>query len=302
MLVIGADLGGTGGRAAMAQDGQVIAETSFDGITDRVAAVETLVRELLVRTGRTRVDSVAVGATGYFMRGRELRKQVPPMMGKTFGARTVLLCSDMLSSYTGALGLVSGAVVAAGTGAVALGSDLNGTWRRVDGWGYLGGDLGGGCWIGRTAIEAALRAADGRPGGSAALLRALRKHFGEPEKLVAELAEREDRAAMMAGFVPEVEAADDPMAREILAQAGAHLAETARAAIVSDPVVATVGNLFRVRAVRDSFQASLGDGIDVRKPAGSGVDGALLLAVAATDGTLPPNAPCERFTAAGKWA
>ena len=62
---------------------------------------------------------------------------------------------------------------------------------------------------------------------------------------------------MMAGFVPHVEKAGDPVSQEILAQAGAHLAETARAAIVSEPVVATIGNLFRVRAVRESFRANL---------------------------------------------
>ncbi len=297
MLVIGADLGGTGGRAALALDGQVIASTSIEGVTDRVATVESLVRELLGRTGRTRVDAVAVGATGYFMRGQALREQVPPMMFLNFGVKTVLLCSDMLSSYAGALGLKPGAVIAAGTGAVALGSDLQGTWSRVDGWGYLVGDLGSGSWIGRTALTAALRAADGRPGGSAALLSALRKHFdATPEQLVAQLAQREDRAAMMAGFVPHVEKAGDPVSQEILAQAGAHLAETARAAIVSEPVVATTGNLFRVRAVRESFRANLPPEIDIRQPLGSGVDGALLLAEAA----IPLNAPCERFTAPGK--
>ena len=65
-------------------------------------------------------------------------------------------------------------------------------------------------------------------------------------------------------------------------------------------VVATIGNLFRVRAVRESFRANLAPEIDVRQPLGSGVDGALLLAGASTNGTLPANAPCERFTAPGK--
>jgi N-acetylglucosamine kinase-like BadF-type ATPase len=206
----------------------------------------------------------------------------------------------MLSSYAGALGLNPGVVIAAGTGAVALGSDLQGTWSRVDGWGYLVGDLGSGSWIGRTALQAALREADGRPDGSAALLTALRLHFGEPETMVAQLAEREDRAGLMAGFVPHVEKAGDRISQEILTQAGAHLAETARSAIVTEPLIATTGNLFRVRAVRESFRANLPSHIEIRRPNGSGVDGALLLAAAATNETLPPNAPCERFTAPRK--
>lgn len=300
MLVIGADLGGTGARAALAQDGHIIAQTSLEGVADRVQAVQAVVRELLARTQQSKVDAVAIGATGYFMRGKALREQVPPMMFKTHGARTVLMCSDMLSAYAGALGLEAGAVIAAGTGAVALGSDLRGTWSRVDGWGYLVGDFGGGSWIGRTALQAALRCADGRPGGSELLLAALRDHFGEPTEMVADLALREDRAGAMAGFVPFVERAapDDEIARGILSDAGAHLAETALAALVpgSARVIAMTGNLFRVNAVRSSFAKAVGERAELRKAAGSGVDGALALAAAAIEGTLPLNAPCELFT------
>ena len=56
--------------------------------------------------------------------------------------------------------------VAAGTGLIAIGTDLT-RWRRADGWGHLLGDCGSGAWIGRAGLEAALRAYDGRPGGSA---------------------------------------------------------------------------------------------------------------------------------------
>jgi N-acetylglucosamine kinase-like BadF-type ATPase len=292
MLVIGADLGGTGARAALAQDAHVITETRLEGVTDRVRAVELLVKELMAQTGLSKVDALAVGATGFAMLGAPLRHAATG-----FPARRVLLCSDMVSSYAGALGFESGAVVAAGTGAVALGFDGDGIWRRVDGWGHLLGDLGGGSWIGRTALQAALRSADGRPSGSPALLAALRKHFGSPTDLVASLNARDDRAGMMASFVPSVVEADDEVARAILAQAGALLAETALAALVGKRVVATTGNLFRVTPVREAFEAALEGQAELVRAKGSSMDGAVLLAAAAIKDELPPGLPCEQFTA-----
>jgi N-acetylglucosamine kinase-like BadF-type ATPase len=292
MLVIGADLGGTGARAALSQDAQIITQTRLEGVTDRVRAIERLVAELMAHVGVSKVDAIAVGATGFAMLGAPLRAVAPSLP-----AGQVLLCSDMVSSYAGALGFEAGAVIAAGTGAVALGSDGNGVWQRVDGWGYLLGDLGGGSWIGRMALQAALRADDGRPGGSPTLLAALRRHFGEPAELVASLAKREDRQGMMAGFVPFVVEADDEISREILAQAGAHLAETALAALMGGRALAATGNLFQVEAVSTAFEKGLGDGADLREPRGSSVDGALLLGTAALKGGLPTGIPCERFTA-----
>jgi N-acetylglucosamine kinase-like BadF-type ATPase len=292
MLVIGADLGGTGARAALAENGHVIAETRLEGVTDRVRAVQLLVKELMTQTGLSKVDALAVGATGFAMLGATLRHAATG-----FPARHVLLCSDMVSSYAGALGLESGAVVAAGTGAVALGFDGDGIWRRVDGWGHLLGDLGGGSWIGRMALQAALRAADGRTGGSPALLSALCKHFGSPEELVAALNARDDRAGMMAGFVPLVVEAGDETSRAILAQAGGHLAETALAALVGKRLVSTTGNLFQVDPVRAAFDAALGAEVETVRAKGSSVEGALLLAHAAIKDGLPAGIPCEQFTA-----
>ena len=81
--------------------------------------------------------------------------------------------SDAVASLVGALGgLRPGAVVAAGTGAVALGSDFAGTWTKVDGWGHVLGDRGSAAWVGLEGLRAALRHRDGVAGGSARLLAA----------------------------------------------------------------------------------------------------------------------------------
>lgn len=294
MLVIGADVGGTGARAALADDERILAQTELIGITDKALAVESLVEELLARAGLSKVDAVAVGATGFQMLGAGLRERVPPRMP----SRKVVLCSDMVSSYAGALGLTAGAVIAAGTGAVALGSDMRGTWHRVDGWGYLLGDSGGGSWIGREGMQAAMRASDGRPCGSPPLLRAVVERFGSPAALVAELDQRTDRSGVMAGFVPLVADAardGDEVALDILRRAGDHLADTALAALPPDSarVVAATGNLFRIGGrLWEVFTERLAkERVELRDALGSSLDGTLTLARAALADNIPANAP-----------
>lgn len=289
VLVIGVDVGGTGARAAIANEQGVIHRSEISGITDKVEAVIRLVDDLLGRAERSEVDAVAVGAAGFQLTGAQLRNGVPPRMP----SKHVLLCSDMLTSYVGALGISDGAVIAAGTGAVALGTDLAGTWQRVDGWGYLLGDHGGGSWIGRHAMHAALRAADGRPGGSPLLLELLEK---DPAELVAELSERPDRAGLMASFVPAVARAaeqGDAIAVGLLRTAGDHLADTALAALPvgARRTVATTGNLFKLGGpLWQRFTARLKH-VELQEARGTGLDGALDLARAMLSDKLPENAP-----------
>jgi N-acetylglucosamine kinase-like BadF-type ATPase len=289
VLVIGVDVGGTGARAAIAGDQGVLARCELSGITDKVAAVVKLVDDLIGRAGVSEVDAVAVGAAGFQLTGARLRDEVPPKMPSNH----VLLCSDMLTSYVGALGLDAGAVIAAGTGAVALGTDMTGTWQRVDGWGYLLGDHGGGSWIGRHAMHAALRAADGRPGGSPLLLKLLDK---DPAELVAEITERSDRAGLMASFVPAVAQAaqqGDGVALGLLRTAGDHLADTALAALPAGArrTIATTGNLFKLGGpLWQRFTARLRH-VELQEARGTGLDGALTLAKAVVTDELPENAP-----------
>jgi N-acetylglucosamine kinase-like BadF-type ATPase len=310
-LTIGLDVGGTGARGALARGGDILATARTDLPTrigaggvdaDNAAAVLTpLVAELLraVPPGIGSVDAIAAGLTGFALLGDDLRVRLPEALAAAAAASAVILCSDMLTSYAGALGLRGGAVIAAGTGAVALGSDGRKTWHRVDGWGYLLGDCGGGSWLGRAGLQAALRADDGRPGGSPALLAALRERFGEPAALVRELAGRDDRAGVMAGFVPAVAAAaagGDPIAAGLLAEAGGQLAQSALAALPEGAPrqIAYTGNLFQAGPpLWEAFSQSVSATATLCPPAGNAVAGALRLAEAAVSGDVPDNAPLE---------
>ncbi|WP_328869495.1 ATPase [Streptomyces sp. NBC_00287] len=208
-----------------------------------------LVRELIAEAQLAEVHTAAIGAAGLASLGDALRAELPGALGREFGIRRVALVADAVTAYTGALGLRPGAVLAAGTGLIAIGTDLK-CWRRADGWGHLLGDCGGGAWIGRAGLEAALRAHDGRPGGSDGLLARAEELFGPMPGLPGQLYPRPDRPAFLASFAPEVaaRAEGDPVAAGIMREAARHMAESAAAVCPAEgePRVAFTGGLFKM--------------------------------------------------------
>jgi N-acetylglucosamine kinase-like BadF-type ATPase len=259
--VLGVDSGGSGLRVVLARaDGSVAAGPFVSGEPVRtgergidaghlLAQLVPAVRWLLVEVGADAPAAVAVGAAGMATLGDGLRAELPAALERELGVSRLALAADAVTAYTGALGARPGAVVAAGTGLIAVGTDLSG-WRRADGWGHLLGDCGGGAWIGRAGLEAALRAHDGRPGGSAALLRRAEEVFGPVVGLPGRLYPRTDRAAVLASFAPEVaaHAGDDPVAAGVLRDAARHLAESAAAVCPPSgkPRLAVTGGLLKL--------------------------------------------------------
>ncbi|MEV4435032.1 BadF/BadG/BcrA/BcrD ATPase family protein [Streptomyces sp. NPDC049585] len=191
-------------------------------------------RDLLAAAGAAHCAAVCVGAAGMATLGDDLHAVLPGVLRAELGARRLALAADAVTAYAGALGQRPGVVVAAGTGLIALGTDLRpgAGWRRADGWGHLLGDCGSGAWIGRAGLEAAMRALDGRDGGSAALLQRAEALFGPVCGLPALLYPRQDRPAVLASFAPEVArcAGTDAIAAGILRAAAGHIAVAAAAA------------------------------------------------------------------------
>ncbi|WP_460038191.1 N-acetylglucosamine kinase [Streptomyces cavourensis] len=208
----------------------------------------------LTGNGSAQVAALAVGAAGMATLGGRLRAELPGALAAALGVRRLALAADAVTAYAGAVGQRPGAVVAGGTGMIALGTDLV-EWRRADGWGHLLGDNGSGAWIGRAGLEAAMRAHDGRRGGSPALLDRLRSVFGPAEELPGLLYPRSDRPAVLASFAPEVAACAgaDAIAADILRRAGVTIAEAAAAVCPKEGAeadggceVALTGGLFRM--------------------------------------------------------
>ncbi|QUC60214.1 ATPase [Streptomyces sp. A2-16] len=258
-----------------------------------------MVRALLPELGVSGLGTAVVGAAGLATLGEGLRAELPGALEREFGIRTVALVADAVTAYTGALGPRPGAVVAAGTGLVAIGTDLR-SWRRADGWGHLLGDCGSGAWIGRAGLEAALRAHDGRPGGSAALLARAEESFGPAQELPGRLYPRTDRPAVLASFAPQVAAGagSDPVAEGILREAARHMAESAAAVCPAEGEVhvSLTGGLFRLG---DALVVPLEEELERRLPharrvsaAGGPLEGSVQIAteLARSSLTLPSDA------------
>jgi N-acetylglucosamine kinase-like BadF-type ATPase len=306
--VLGVDSGGSGVRVALARaDGSAV---SAPAATDRPAVtgehgidaesllerVVPLAAGLMRAAGAEYVAAACVGAAGMASLGADLRARLPAALADRLGVRRLALAGDAVTAYAGALGLRPGVVVAAGTGMIALGTAADGDgWHRADGWGHLLGDAGGGAWIGRAGLEAALRAHDGRAGGSAALLARAEGRFGPITTLPAQLYPRPDRAAVLASFAPEVAlcAAEDQVASDILRQAATHILQAAAAVRPGSGKVdvALTGGLFKMgepllAPLREQTLRLLPDAT-LAPAAGDPLDGAVLIAAALHRDDLP---------------
>ncbi|MGW9557409.1 N-acetylglucosamine kinase [Nocardiopsis sp. NPDC055551] len=293
MRCAGIDVGG-GGIRVLVHDGDRTVRSGEDVPAPRgergldLDGLAARLSTLLTRAAPV-FDRVAIGMTGLpdlvpdpgeLVRG--LRGRVP--------VGTVVLAGDSVTTHVGALGGRPGVVVAAGTGAVALGTDLERTWSRADGWGILLGDHGGGAWVGREGLQAALRAHDGRRGGSSTLSSHLTARFGSVSALEHRVyaASAADAATVLAGFAPDVAAAarsGDVVARRIWQEAGTHLGRAAVAAAAPGLArrLSWGGGLFSVgETVLGPMRAEVLRRMpetEFATPEGGSVEGALTLAL-----------------------
>ncbi|MFC9175234.1 MULTISPECIES: N-acetylglucosamine kinase [Streptomyces] len=329
--VLGVDSGGSGLRVALGRvdaDGPLFTTVCAEPVRTGAGGIDAahlleqllpVVAELLERAGLSgsgdspgQVAALAIGAAGMATLGGRLRAELPGALAEALGVRRMALAADAVTAYAGAVGQRPGAVVAGGTGMIALGTDLT-AWQRADGWGHLLGDSGGGAWIGRAGLDAAMRAHDGRRGGSPALLARLHAVFGPAEELPGLLYPRSDRPAVLASFAPEVAACAgaDEVAAGILREAAAHIAEAAAAVCPAagseaggDGEVALTGGLFRMGEpllgpVREEL-ARLVPQARVTTGTGDPLTGALRIARAlAVDGLRLPHHPTMLFVPTG---
>ncbi len=126
----------------------------------------------------------------------------------------------------------TGVVVLAGTGAICYGIDAEGRTARSSGEGWLLSDEGSGYWLGREALRAAVRDADGR-GPATALREAVFGALGVDSvaRLIPVVYEKpmaRHEIAALAGLVEQAAAAGDRVADQLLDAAALELALGAR--------------------------------------------------------------------------
>ncbi|HLW03365.1 MAG TPA: BadF/BadG/BcrA/BcrD ATPase family protein [Ktedonobacterales bacterium] len=141
-------------------------------------------------------------------------------------AETIRLTNDaelLLSALDAAVGVA----LVAGTGSIALGRDARGFIVRAGGWGHILGDEGSGYDIGRLALQAATRAADGR-GEATALLEGIMTEWNleRPDDMIGRVYGDDDKAAIarLSSLVFQATQDGDRVARKIAQHAADELA------------------------------------------------------------------------------
>jgi N-acetylglucosamine kinase-like BadF-type ATPase len=177
------------------------------------------------------VDAVCLG-----MAGTEREAEVARgILHRIRGDRRLLVVSDAFVALVAGVGEAPGVAIICGTGSVAYGRNARDQAARAGGWGHVLGDEGGGYWIGRHALRAVARAADGR-GPATALTARILNHFAaaRPEDLVVEIEERQvphHALAQLARVVQQARDEGDEAATQILEQAAHELVGAARSVV-----------------------------------------------------------------------
>jgi N-acetylglucosamine kinase-like BadF-type ATPase len=214
--------GRTGG-ANLRTHGELVVEKTLHGVIDQVldGHGEQPVAVCLGIAGVDRHDDAAT------IRG------VMRRLG--FRDRT-LIVNDALIALVAGAGEPMGLVIVAGTGSIAYGVNGGGLAARSGGWGPVLADEGSGYWIGRRALVAVMRQADGRgPRTSLTPIVLERLGLSRADELVNEVyegAERRQLVATLGPLVADARKNGDAVAAEIMNDAAAELV-LAAASVVS---------------------------------------------------------------------
>ena len=295
---LGIDGGGTKTTCAVGDETHTLA-TATTGPSNVVRVGEAKSRESLLQGVRqacaaggiipNEISATCVGGAG------AARPEVAAVI-RAIAAEVVrgpvVVVGDMETTMEAAFGSGPGVIVIAGTGSMAYGRDRDGKTARAGGWGFAIGDEGSAHWIGRMALNTALRAADERgdraPEGS--LEQALCKGWGVGSALELARAANAVPPPDFATLLPAVVGCSNSLAKDVLRAAGRELARIAGLVMhrifrrnEDDKVpVAMTGGVFRhatlVREVFYNELRRLDSRADVRTEIVDPVDGALRIA------------------------
>lgn len=212
------------------------------------------------------------------------------------GITHIAAASDAFNALNSVVGLGDGVALIAGTGSSAF-VRLNGLSRQVGGRGFLIDDAGSGYWVGRSCLNAAFRALDGR-GPNTALVDELEKALCMPLPLAIP-AIYENGAPFIASLAPAAFACaqrGDPAAVSIVSECARELVLHLRACRMHVPagtVCAASGGLFRAPELRALIMQTAGLDMRIIFPDLPPVSGALVAAAAACGIAIAPAFPIE---------
>ena len=240
MHVLGIDAGGSKTVALLADgNGAIIGEGRAGGAnlqTEGELQVEKVLDAVIDRATEghhVRPEAVCLGIAGV---DRDSDARVIREIMRRLGFRSkTLIVNDALIALVAGAGASPGVVVISGTGSIAYGVSHRGLAARAGGWGPTLGDEGSGYWIGRRALEAVVRDADGR-GPRTQLTPRVLEYFSlpRPELLVSEIYHQPQGRRAIASLAPVVDQAradGDLVAAEIMVDAADELAKAASSVI-----------------------------------------------------------------------
>jgi N-acetylglucosamine kinase-like BadF-type ATPase len=287
MHVMGIDGGGSGVRVVITDEALNVIASAEGGSANpnsagREAAAQTIqqaMRAALVQAS-VEVAAVGVGIAGTITLKEWVRETVVAVLPDA----KIYAASDFEIALVGANGERRGVLILAGTGSVAFGINAEGETAQVGGWGYLLGDEGSGYLIGLKALQAVVRAADGREPPTALTEQVLRTLGMTSAQELIQWVYAPGRTREIAGLAPLVlDASEDAVALEIITEAVAELTLMAHTVVrrlkIESPAYAFAGGLLsEVNVVSNGLCAALSlPGIP--QPKYSPVIGAALLAL-----------------------
>ncbi|GAA1769244.1 BadF/BadG/BcrA/BcrD ATPase family protein [Streptomonospora arabica] len=270
-VVVGLDAGGTSTRcAAVSPEGGLLGYGRAPGANnlsggDPAAALAQALRGALSGIPGAEVSHAVFGLAGAATAGRERSAEVAQEAWDGLGLPGApRVTDDIAVAFAAGSAADVGAVLIAGTGAVAARVRSGAVVRRSDGNGWLLGDEGSAVWLALAGLRAALAALDGR-GGPTSLCERLAARLKVPAHDPAALvrAAHARAPAELGGLAPEVgaaAAAGDPAAVRVVADAARHLLASLAAVepgVGGEPVVLAGGVLEEgpvADAVRDGLR------------------------------------------------
>jgi len=169
------DLGQSGARIKIGEEVTSLAIAKTAALT----VLETL--ELIFQeVPKQDFETVYLSLTGLYGAVTE-EQAIGELCAKFFKAKHVAVLDDGIAAFVGALGNQNGVVLTLGGGVVAISSNA-GKFGHADGKGSIFGDLGGGFWVGQTAMRRAIATLDGRDDAND-LVELLHSELQEHEKL-----------------------------------------------------------------------------------------------------------------------
>jgi N-acetylglucosamine kinase-like BadF-type ATPase len=231
MRVLGIDAGGSKTVALLATETGVVLGQGRGGGANLRTHGELLVEKTLHEVideamgGQAPPDAVCLGIAG--VDRSDDGATIRGIMRRLGFRERTLVVNDALIALVAGAGEPTGLVVVAGTGSIAYGVNAEGQAARSGGWGPVLADEGSGYWIGRRALIAVMRHADGR-GPRTALTAMVLSHLGlsRPDDLVNEVyegAERRPLVATLGALVSQATDGGDVVAAEILREAAGEL-------------------------------------------------------------------------------